>query len=324
MSDITVRALAPGDERAVVDLLAASLGWLPDDHHLRFFGWKHQDNPFGPSAAWVAEAGGRVVGFRTFLLWEFLAGGSGVVRAVRAVDTATHPEFRGAGIFRRLTLHGVEALTEEGVAFVFNTPNDQSRPGYLKMGWRELGRPPVAARPRTPLAFVRMAGARRPADLWSRSSRAGVPAAEALEGPEGDRIERLLQASTPASGPVTHRTLAYLRWRYAGFAPLNYRVLADERGAAFFRLRGRGRATEAVVDDVIAADGGVTGVAGLVRDLVQASGADYGLRLGTPVVRAGEVPIPGAGPVVTFRPLRQATCPPLTEWDLSMGDIELF
>jgi hypothetical protein len=35
---------------------------------------------------------------------------------------------------------------EEPGSFVFNTPNDQSRPGYLKMGWQILGKPDATFR----------------------------------------------------------------------------------------------------------------------------------------------------------------------------------
>ncbi len=49
----------------------------------------------------------------------------------------------------------------DGVDVVFNTPNDQSRPGYLKMGWSEVGRVPVAVRLRSALSARRVAGALR-------------------------------------------------------------------------------------------------------------------------------------------------------------------
>ena len=57
-------------------------------------------------------------------------------RAVRAVDTITAPEARGRGVFTRFTLAILsnEITRDDDVSFVFNTPNDQSRPGYLKMG----------------------------------------------------------------------------------------------------------------------------------------------------------------------------------------------
>ena len=58
-------------------------GLVVDDRYEAFFDWKHEQNPFGRSPAWVAVDGGEVVGFRTFLRWEHrhrragAAGGAG-------------------------------------------------------------------------------------------------------------------------------------------------------------------------------------------------------------------------------------------------------
>ncbi|MGH9210716.1 MAG: GNAT family N-acetyltransferase [Acidimicrobiales bacterium] len=174
-----IRAATADDDDAVLALLQASMGWVPDEQYTRFFAWKHRENPFGPSPAWVAIEDGRVVGFRTFLRWQF-ARDDATVDAVRAVDTATHPDYQGRGIFSKLTYHALDELMELGVAFVFNTPNDNSRPGYLKMGWRLVDRLAVAARPRSPLSLVRLARARTPADKWSTGCSTGLPAPEAL------------------------------------------------------------------------------------------------------------------------------------------------
>src|SRR4029450_6913661 len=121
--------------------------------------WKHLENPFGASPAWVATVDGQVAGLRIFQRWRFRRGDD-LVPAVRAVDTATEPAFRGQGIFSRLTLQAVDEMKAEGVAFVFNNPNQNSRPGFLKMGWVVLGQLPVVARPpRRPSALLRMARA---------------------------------------------------------------------------------------------------------------------------------------------------------------------
>ena len=97
--------------------------------------------------------------FRTLLRWELAADGS-TLHLVRAVDTATDPDYQGRGLFRRLTMEAVDELTADGVDAVFNTPNEQSRPGYLKMGWSVLGRPTLMVQPTSPVAQVRMARAR--------------------------------------------------------------------------------------------------------------------------------------------------------------------
>lgn len=316
----TVRAATAADREAIIALARASLGWEPGDRPRDFFAWKHDENPFGRSPMWVAELDGELVGFRTFLRWEFVDDDGSVRRAVRAVDTATHPDHQGKGIFTRLTRGALDELEDEGVDFVFNTPNDKSRPGYLKMGWEQLGRVPIAVRPSRPTALATMVRAREPAQKWSEPTGVGLDAGEAfaddvavtdaLAQGRGDGVRR------------THRSLAYLRWRY-GFEPLHYRVCRLQRslteGFAVFRLRRRGGALEAALCELVAPDR--RRARRLVGEVARAATADYVIAAGRP---PGTVPVPGQGPILTWRAVRQPSRPPLGDWALSLGDIELF
>ena len=155
--DVEIRRANDDDLPAIFALLRAALSWDDDPRFEALYDWKHRRNAFGPSPSWVALDAGRVVGFRALLRWEFERGAT-IIRAVRPVDTATHPEYQGRGIFTRLTLHALDELRQEGVTLVFNTPNDQSRPGYLKMGWVPVGRLPAIARPTRLSRAPRMAG----------------------------------------------------------------------------------------------------------------------------------------------------------------------
>jgi predicted N-acetyltransferase YhbS len=323
---IEIRAAEPSDRAAVRALLAASLGVPVDDRYGAFLDWKHEQNPFGRSPAWVAVDSGDVVGFRTFMRWEHRAPTGEVLTAVRAVDTATHPSHQGRGIFRRLTLQALDELRAEGIAFVFNTPNDLSRPGYLRMGWRQVGRLAVTVRVRSPASAARAARARVPADLWSVPAGIGRPAPEVLADPG---LADLLASAPPATGLATHRTPDHLRWRY-GFGPLAYRAVtlgADVRsGLAVFRLRRRGPALECALCDVVApaSEGGAPRA--LVRRVARESGADYVIRLGGPAVdRSGFVRLPGRGPVLTWYALADdVPGGRLDDWALTLGDVELF
>jgi GNAT superfamily N-acetyltransferase len=319
-----LRGYEAADEPTVLGLLGASLGWVPDELHARLFAWKHAESPFGVSPAWVATVDGEVVGFRTFLRWEFTIDGQ-LVRAVRAVDTATHPEHQGRGVFTALTEHALAALREDGVAFVFNTPNERSRPGYLRMGWRPVRKLPVLARPRSLTALPRLLRARVAAEKWSVTTSAGEPAADALAD-DAAGIPDLL-ASLPDTGLRTHRTAAYLAWRY-GFPPLCYRAVTagDEpsQGMVIFRLRRRGPALEAVVcEELVPANEPATRRA-LLAQLARISGADYVVRLGDHLPRAGFLPVPGQGPTLVCRPVNLAAPPEPGAWHLELGDIELF
>jgi GNAT superfamily N-acetyltransferase len=322
-TEVFVRQMKPADQAQVLGLVEVALDRRPDPRNAALFAWKHQENAFGPSPAWVALDREQLVGFRTLMRWEFDTR-DGPVRAVRAVDTATHPDYQGRGIFSMLTRRAVDELRADGVGFVFNTPNDRSRPGYLKMGWQPVGRLSTGLLPASARALPRIANARVPADLWSIPCDAGLPPGDALG--DDTPIRRLLGATTSPLGITTRRTPAYLRWRY-GFEALGYRVLlagssiAD--GLLLFRLRRRGQATELVVGDLVLPDSTPSAARRLVRAALRATGADYALGLRT-TPASGLQPLPRQGPLLTWRALASESMPPLQDWKLSLGDIELF
>jgi hypothetical protein len=121
----------------VLSLLSVSLHNTGDD---KWFYWKHVHNPFGQSPGYVATEGRKIMGVRLFLRWKFTYAGN-VVSSLRPVDTATHPDARGKGIFKKLTLHGLSEENQDGSHIIFNTPNKNSLPGYLRMGWTKLPAP---------------------------------------------------------------------------------------------------------------------------------------------------------------------------------------
>jgi GNAT superfamily N-acetyltransferase len=321
---LVTRPATEADRGDIIALLRSSLGWQSGEEYELLFTWKHLDNPFGPSPAWVATDGNRIVGFRTMLRWRFLVDGR-PVRAVRAVDTATHPDFQGRGIFSRLTRQALTELEAQGVACVFNTPNSQSRPGYLKMGWQVVRRVPLAVRPRSPLSLGRMLRARMPADRWSMETSVGRPAGEAFTDEAG--LKRLLGSQPPSSGLQTDRSVAFLRWRYAGLVRLHYRVLmrrSIEDGYAVFRLRRRGGAVEAVIADEVAPDGDRKALHAMLRSLPSLTGCDYVIRASGGGPRGGFFPIPRQGPTVTCRSLGTFEMPRPSSWHLTIGDVELL
>lgn len=321
---LDIRRAEPGDRGDILSLLAASLGRdAQDPRYEELFVWKHEQNPFGPSPIWVATDGGTLAGVRVMMRWEFRLG-SRSYRAVRAVDTATHPDYQGRGVFTRLTLRAVKELTDEGVDFVFNTPNDQSRPGYLKMGWQTVGRLPTAVRPTGITAIGRMLAARVPAQRWSLPAAVGVPAEDVLD--DAAVLDALADNQPAPTAMTTRRDARYLRWRY-GSPLLEYRALSTAEGlsagVAFVRMRARGAARELVIADILV-PGARRGLeAGLVRDLARATEADYLIRLGDGLVTPGPmVRLPGQGPLLTWRALREPQIP--NRWALTLGDIELF
>ena len=139
---MTIRAAEDSDIPSIVALLKLSLGESLMPKSEVFWRWKHIENPFGKSPVLLAFDEDKLIGVRAFMRWEWSASGK-IIKAVRAVDTATHPDFHGMGIFSKLTAHLVDQCRDSGVDVIFNTPNKKSLPGYLKMGWYRVGRLPV-------------------------------------------------------------------------------------------------------------------------------------------------------------------------------------
>lgn len=343
-----VRRLEVQDEPEVLSLLTATMAGGPTGSRSReFFDWKHRRSPFGESPGLVATADDAIVGVRLFLRWQ-LRFGTRTLQAVRAVDTATHPEHQRRGIFKTLTLTLLEQLeSDEGVDLVFNTPNADSRPGYLRMGWQEVGRLPVLISPVRPVRFLRGVRAASAANASGSASavtpvtstaelRSPLPSAREVLTADREVAALLSRRRTP-SGIHTPLTPAYLRWRYAEAPGLDYRAIAVHRGGALVglglgRLRPRAGLTELTLGDVLVADGDV-GTARRVLRAARHAGVDHvavhaapGSEVARAALPSGYFPAPGSGIGLVANP--RPGCPSdvldAGAWSLSLGDLEVF
>lgn len=338
--DFEVRAYQDHDERGVLSLLDRALGGGPaGERSPEFFRWKHLENPFGRSFMTVAVADdGDVIGFRAFMRWRFRAGDA-TVRAVRAVDTATHPDHQRRGVFSRLTGLALDRLSSEA-DLIFNTPNGKSGPGYLKLGWLAVGTLPVAVRVRHPVAVGRARGGRRQGEQEPFRPPPPVTAARAVDVlADTAGVARLLERVVlPERSLATLRSVDYLHWRYGRAPLLDYRAVAERRqgelaGVAIFRVRPRGRLWETTVAEVLVADDDGAVASRLLRKVVAAARVDH-LTCSFPdrsaarraARRRGFCRVPG-GIVLVAKPLRPDLDPrpdDLRSWALSLGDVEVF
>lgn len=331
--------MEPADLDPVLELVRAAMGEERVAFSEAYWRWKHETNPAGPSPCLVAQdGGGQLVGVRAFLRWRWRSGARDVP-CVRAVDTATHPGWQGRGVFRRLTLALVEQVHAAGAAFVFNTPNARSLPGYLRMGWSRVGRVDVWVRLLRPWAAARrLVGLPPPqvdevaeprSTIEGLLDEPGLPALLARAAPDHDERYH------------TFLTLEHLRWRYArvpGFRYLARWDLDGEDGAAVIARRAqRGRFEELLVTELIVGRTwrGLRRAVALLRDLGREGGADHVAACAPPRSRealalaaAGFVLAPRAGLLVTARPLDLAADLPPPErrgsWRWSAGDLELL
>lgn len=339
--EITHRLGTEADIERIMELVRTSLGDGPIPRDPAYWAWKHHMNPFGASPVLLAEAGGEIVGLRVFMRWQWRSGAK-LLHAVRAVDTATHPRWQGRGIFTRLTQALVQRMREEGVHFIFNTPNAKSRPGYLKMGWSAVGRTDIWIRPIRVSRVARILLGRNrddekvvvPADLPGSASNLDALC-------DDPRLPSLLEYTDRMRRLTTSLTPEYLRWRYRWIPGFTYRTSyeLDRNGsaAAIYRFRKQRGLTELRICQLLVGSGrqSMRTAISVVRRLAKENGADYVSAMAAPetperkvLIRAGFLPLPRFGPILTVRaltgPSSDVDVVARHNWRLSIGDLELF
>lgn len=318
MSDqIAIREYEDADLGQVLDVFRAALGENPLLKRTpELFSWKHIRNPFGRSIILLAHDGDRIAGVRAFMRWELQTPDGATIRCVRAVDTATHPDFARRGIFKRLTMAALDVAEADGVDMVFNTPNPKSGAGYAKMGWSEVGPIGVMVRPR--LSAARGSG--DPDTL--------PDAADFVRNPKPATVPEHVEIRAPL-GLRTPRTPDYLRWRFQQHPTARYLSVHAAGNVAFLRPNHRGRRRELVVSDVLGPNPGAA-----IRAARRDSTADYlaaWFSRGTPehaaAVRNLLIPIPKVTALsLVCRPFHELPANPrsLASWDIGLGDLELL
>ena len=310
---MNIRKAEPADLPAIIALLQRSMVGSTTPKSEKYWRWKHQDNPFGPSPVLLAEADGQLVGVRAFMRWSWNDNGYSR-KALRAVDTATDPDYRGQGIFKTLTLRLVEDCQREGDDFIFNTPNEKSAPGYLKMGWEKMGKIPVNLRIINPFNLAVNVARRRP----------GIAPPPAIRRGTAD-LAVLNSLNFKQQGWYTALTADFLQWRYATCPVVDYSAFGlTERFLIVYYFKDQQWGREMRIVEKVVASGQASACNQHIARLARESGA----------VLISQAPAAGGahwlsatlsvGPLLTFRPLNFANPPAVDEWHFSLGDLELF
>ena len=325
----------------IADLLNVCLGLkLASERDAEYWAWKHEQNPFGRSIVLLAEADGRLVGVRAFMRWK-LAAGRHVFQVAKPVDTVTHPDYQRRGIFKRLTTEACEVARRDGIGLLFNTPNGNSLPGYLKLGWQRVAELPLHVKLLSPLggawrmARWKLRNGRMPAQ--EEYFREAPTSAAALFKCDSPGIRDLLLATSASGQLATLRSFDCLRWRYACHPHIRYFVETIRHsgrigGVLFYRINFRAGLREIIIDDLLVPDGATESIGQLLTKCLRRVRADYVVahgKDGSPVVRtlrkSGFRKLPRRRITLVARMLVDEFSPDpfqVANWSLSLGDLE--
>jgi GNAT superfamily N-acetyltransferase len=262
------------------------------------FEWWFDANPAGPPLISLAEEDSRLIGVACMSPYRLLVEEEFVLAPV-PLHVATHPDFRGRGVFSGLQRENERQAAERSwLALTF--PNQESREVFLsRFAWADLPRPRVWMRP-----------------ARQRRLPHGVERVESF----GRRADELWRALSPLYGTGLVRDGAYLDWRFAS-SPRGYVCLASAEGIAVVGHRTTGGRDVAYLAELVAPPGKPT------RTLVKAclSVAEASALLALPprgqardLARLGFMPTQRRI-LAMAKPLRAGVALP-RRWTFSLGD----
>lgn len=310
-----IRYAREEDLDEIISVLKASLGEVSSKKNAVIWNFKHKKNPFGESLVLVAIEDHRIVGVRAFMRWEWQLGDQ-KFSTFRAVDTATHPEYRGKGIFKKLTLEAVSEGVKNVDHFIFNTPNSQSRPGYLKMGWEQVDNVKVELVPANPFRKIK---------------------SFSLENDELhalDKIVELLdlyrQKQISQKKLFTPKRVDYLKWRYLNNPMQKYMIAYNEDYFCATYIKEHKYFKELRISEAIfVSEKGHS----KLKNFVRQAAASHGALLISKAADENKFSLFAykgkLGPILTIRQLNTSEeildfLKQIDNWRYSLGDLELF
>ena len=312
-----VKQASINDIPNIVELLKLSLGESVIEKSSTIWNFKHADNPFGSSHVLVATDDKDIfVGVRAFMKWNWQLGND-VWIAYRAVDTATHPDFQGKGIFKKLTLKALDDVQENQETFVFNTPNDKSRPGYLKMGWVIVDALPIAIVPTIIYCFQ---------NIFKKK----VINTNQIET---NRLEELCKIHNEVLSEnntiFTPKSVSYLKWRFEENPMQKYKVVSTNDSYVAMYIKKRRFFKELRVVEVISSNESIH------KKVMQNAIIDYAIQNRCWITTLANKDLfrlrlyGKFGPKLTFKSLTKDTlfvtkALDINNWKYSLGDLELF
>ena len=268
--------------------------------------------------------------------WCWQSAGASI-QAVRAVDTVTHPDWRGKGIFSRLTTTLLEDVQARGISFVFNTPNASSMPGYLKMGWKIVTKLPIWVRPLKPFRMAfRVLGKR------GSNTEANATNSASHQIPDEVDLMKCLENFRGEGRIHTNRTKEYFCWRYVEVPGFQYhwkhRSNGDASAMIVFRNRMRKSLQELSISELLVSSEGEKGKSlgmHLLKETLKESDADYAVAIAADnspeqgvLRKCGFIRFRNIGPSLTVRKLNDLESEmdllDWSNWRCSIGDLELF
>lgn len=213
--DLELREMRREDFDLVRDLYRATKQRLRPENYDR---WRFFDTPWGDSPAMIAVAENMCAAL--YVIWPvMLKLGRERVPGAQSMDTMTHPDHRGGGLFVTLAERCFDLARSRGVEVVYGFPNESSYPGFVRrLNFDHAG-------------DVHAWDAPRDARSWRRGRQSVDPGVSVERDLDAEALQPLL-ASLPEDKNAcrVERSATWLAWRYGPASAERYEWVLVREG----------------------------------------------------------------------------------------------
>ena len=197
-----------------------------------YLDWEYLRNPDGKAIVFVAEKFNELYSQYIILPRKYFAN-TKVLNGSLSVNTLTHPDARGQGLFPKLAELTYDKASRQDIQFTVGFPNPVSSPVFRsKLNFNTLGYLPVYVKILKPLNVLKKyfskgnlkRGEEQQIEFPNSENRDGFTID--LFDPEKDAsdFEKFHQKFLKDKKYCTLRDLAYIKWRYLDIPSRNYRT----------------------------------------------------------------------------------------------------
>lgn len=198
-----------------------------------WFHWKFAQSPYGETLLACAKVQDVIAGCVGLGIQDFYQDGV-LVKGAISYETFVNPEFQGHGLFKKLIAYAEEEAKKKGIELLLNFPNNNSLPGFLRMGWSQMAGSKYYLKAHNLLRCLR---------YITDIKQFFVPLPSNLLQLDQDAFanckEQILQKSL-----VQRVTPEYLTWRFLSYPVGHYVIFNSEEVCSVARVGKRGHLTE--------------------------------------------------------------------------------
>jgi hypothetical protein len=196
--------------------------------------WEYSSNPFGKAIVYFANNdNGKVAAQYVVLPWRVTKGRKSISGSL-SVNTLTHPDFQGLGLFPNLARDVYEECKTNSIQFTIGFPNSNSYSGFTsRLNFQTIGKLPLFVWPVRPLStfvhFLFNMKSNKDVQIELASIEESETVSEVNFETDSQLLDEFFSKFQERNLFSTERSAKWMKWRFEEIPFRQYKLIKEIR-----------------------------------------------------------------------------------------------